>query len=50
MQHMQDNLPAETNYSDGYAERLEKCYSGAVYDVLRGMSYPDQILPVTSAP
>ena len=26
------------------AERLEKCYSGAVYDVLRAMGYPYQTL------
>ena len=25
--------------------RLEKCYSGAVYDVLRAHGYPDQVLP-----
>jgi regulator of RNase E activity RraA len=28
-----------------YAERLEKCYSGAVFDVLREKGYPDQALP-----
>jgi regulator of RNase E activity RraA len=28
-----------------YAERLEKCYSGAVFDVLRDKGYPDQALP-----
>jgi 4-hydroxy-4-methyl-2-oxoglutarate aldolase len=27
------------------ATRLEHCYSGAVYDVLRGMGYPNQVLP-----
>ncbi|SDN16923.1 Regulator of RNase E activity RraA [Pedobacter steynii] len=27
------------------SERLEKCYSGAVYDVMRNMGYPDQLLP-----
>jgi 4-hydroxy-4-methyl-2-oxoglutarate aldolase len=27
------------------AERLEACYSGAVYDVLRSMGYPNQVLP-----
>lgn len=26
------------------ADRLEKCYSGAVYDVLRAMGYPNQTL------
>ena len=47
---MQDNLPVETKYSDGYGDRLEKCYSGAVYDVLRSMGLPDQILPRTIRP
>lgn len=28
-------------------DRLEKCYSGAVYDVLRAMGYPKQTLPHT---
>src|SRR5690348_9999022 len=28
-----------------FAERLEKCYSGAVFDVLRDKGYPDQALP-----
>jgi len=27
------------------SERLEKCYTGAVYDVMRNMGYPDQLLP-----
>lgn len=31
--------------TDTLAERLEACYSGAVYDVLRGRGYPDQVLP-----
>lgn len=30
---------------DDLSNRLEKCYSGAVYDVLRGMGYPNQTLP-----
>lgn len=38
------------NYADGYAERLEVCYSGAVYDVLRWLGLPDQILPRTIRP
>ncbi len=42
-----DPLP---DFDDGYSERLEKCYSGAVYDVLRGMGMPDQILPRTIRP
>lgn len=32
------------------ATRLESCYSGAVYDVLRGMGYPNQVLPHTIRP
>jgi 4-hydroxy-4-methyl-2-oxoglutarate aldolase len=28
-----------------YAERLEQCYSGAVFDVLREAGYPNQALP-----
>lgn len=39
-----ENLP---DFNDGYAERLENCYSGAVYDVLRALGRPDQILPRT---
>jgi 4-hydroxy-4-methyl-2-oxoglutarate aldolase len=27
------------------SHRLEKCYSGALYDVLRAMGYPNQVLP-----
>lgn len=36
---------AQSDFTDGYAARLEKCYSGAVYDTLRAMGLPDQILP-----
>jgi len=32
------------------SERLEKCYTGAVYDVLRDMGYPKQFLPNTIRP
>jgi 4-hydroxy-4-methyl-2-oxoglutarate aldolase len=39
-----------TEYNDIYGDRLEKCYSGAVYDVLRAMGHPDQILPRTIRP
>lgn len=28
-----------------YSERLERCYSGAVFDVLREAGHPDQALP-----
>lgn len=31
--------------TDDCADRLEKCYSGAVYDTLRARGLPDQILP-----
>jgi regulator of RNase E activity RraA len=31
--------------ADALADRLEQCYSGAVYDVLRAMGYPRQVLP-----
>ncbi|MEX1119899.1 MAG: RraA family protein [Terrimicrobiaceae bacterium] len=40
-----NNLPPTETYDDAYGDRLEKCYSGAVYDVLRGLGLPDQILP-----
>ena len=32
------------------ADRLERCYSGAVYDVLRAVGQPDQVLPQTIRP
>lgn len=32
------------------SNRLEKCYSGAVYDVLRAMGHPTQVLPNTIHP
>lgn len=38
------------DFNDGYGDRLEVCYSGALYDVLRGMGLPDQILPRTIRP
>jgi len=31
-------------------QRLRKCYSGAVYDVLRNMGLPNQVLPWTIRP
>lgn len=31
-------------FDQSLADRLEKCYSGAVYDVLRTMGYPNQVL------
>jgi 4-hydroxy-4-methyl-2-oxoglutarate aldolase len=36
--------------TDDLADRLEKCYSGAVYDVLRTLGSPDQLLPTTIRP
>jgi regulator of RNase E activity RraA len=33
-----------------YTARLEPAYSGAVYDVLRAMGYPNQVLPNTIRP
>ncbi len=39
-----------SNFNDTYADRLEKCYSGAVYDVLRAMGRPEQLLPNTIRP
>lgn len=33
----------EADYSDDFGGRLEKCYSGVVYDVLRAEGYTDQI-------
>jgi len=32
------------------ADRLEQCYTGALYDVLRAMGYPCQVLPDTIRP
>lgn len=32
------------------AQRFENCYSGAVYDVLREMGRPDQVLPSSIVP
>ena len=34
-----------TIQSQSLATRLEQCYSGAVFDVLRGIGYPHQVLP-----
>jgi 4-hydroxy-4-methyl-2-oxoglutarate aldolase len=34
-------MPSETNLGD----RLQRCYSGAVYDVLRAKGFPNQTLP-----
>jgi len=39
-----------TEFNDTYGDRLERCYSGAVYDVLRAMGLPDQILPRSIRP
>jgi regulator of RNase E activity RraA len=39
-----------TDFNDTFGDRLEKCYSGAVFDVLRAMGCPDQVLPPTIRP
>ena len=44
------NADEKINYRDAYGDRLEKCYSGAVYDTLRAMGFPDQLLPQTIRP
>lgn len=36
--------------SDPLAERLERCYSGAVYDVLRARGITEQVLPPSIRP
>ena len=36
--------------TDSLSDRLEQCYSGAVYDVLRALGHPDQVLPDTIRP
>jgi len=35
---------------DDLGDRLQRCYSGAVYDVLRALGLPDQLLPTTIRP
>lgn len=44
------NPEPSINYHDTYGDRLEKCYSGAVYDTLRAMGWPNQVLPETIRP
>lgn len=39
-----------TKSSTTLAERLERVYSGAVFDVLREMGLPNQVLPSTIKP
>lgn len=43
-------ISKDNDHQDDFGDRLEKCYSGAVYDVLRAMGRPDQILPRTIRP
>jgi regulator of RNase E activity RraA len=38
------------DFNDAFGDRLEQCYSGAVYDTLRAMGRPDQLLPDTLRP
>ncbi|MCX6938706.1 MAG: RraA family protein [Verrucomicrobia bacterium] len=52
MSSLEDTTPrsiatSPSEFQDSYGDRLEVCYSGAVYDVLRAMGLPDQILPRT---
>ncbi len=35
----------QENHPQALADRLEACYSGAVYDVLRAMGLPGQVIP-----
>ncbi len=35
----------DIDLTDDYGDRLEACYSGAVYDVLRAMGHAEQVLP-----
>lgn len=42
-----DNKP---NTKLSFSDRLQQCYTGAVYDVLRAMGYPDQVLPYNINP
>ena len=44
------NAITKLNYPDNFGDRLEKCYSGAVYDTLRALGFPDQLLPQTIRP
>jgi len=44
------STPSKIIPASDLADRLEKCYSGAVYDVLRAMGHPDQVLPQTIRP
>jgi regulator of RNase E activity RraA len=41
---------SNTNEIKSLSDRLEKCYSGAVHDVLRAMGYANQTLPNTIRP
>jgi regulator of RNase E activity RraA len=43
-------MNADTNYHEACDDRLEKCYSGAVYDTPRAMGFPNQLLPQTIRP
>lgn len=36
--------------NDAIADRLERCYTGAVYDVLRALGLPNQVLPSSIRP
>lgn len=47
---LESMISKDNDHQDDFGDRLEKCYSGAVYDVLRAMGRPDQILPRTIRP
>lgn len=36
--------------AESLTDRLQECYTGAIYDVLRAMHYPDQVLPYDIRP
>jgi 4-hydroxy-4-methyl-2-oxoglutarate aldolase len=38
-------MPCTIPIENNFAHRLEQCYTGAVYDVMRNLGYPDQLLP-----
>lgn len=39
-----------TALTEDFSARLEACYSGAVYDVLRALGHPNQVLPTDIRP
>lgn len=43
-------MPISEDNGNNWSARLEKAYSGAVYDVLRAQGYPNQALPASILP